>query len=64
MLLPVLVRADGWPDTRTGLIRELSELALTVFRGLGTRGVLEGGNKLVESGPWAGGDTESPLQND
>lgn len=42
-------RVETWPDTRAGLIRELSELALTVFRGLGTRGVLEGGNKLVES---------------
>ena len=56
---------DAWPDMRAGLIRELREFALSVFLGLGTRGVLEGGNKLVVSaGPWAGGDTESPLQND
>lgn len=44
------------------------ELALTFFLtavGLAQREPLEGGNMLVESaGPGAGGDTESPLQND
>ena len=63
------VREEGWPDTRTGLIRELSggiELAIPVFRGMLARGLpLDGGKILVESaGPCAGGETESPLQNE
>lgn len=66
-----VVRDDVWPDTSTGLIRAFTwemELALTFFLtavGLAQMETLEGGNMLVESaGPWAGGDTESPLQND
>ena len=62
------VREEGWPETSAGLSgRELRWETECVFlfvsEGLVPSGVPE--NMLVESaGPWAGGDTESPLQND